>query len=104
MNKDKYKRISIGSERAIEFAKTGWWKKCTAKEIVNTQLWVKEMMMDLAPFQAAMEEVLGRPVQLLEFMDITALMKEYLGEKEAPSLKDILSLIPDNKVICIHVG
>ena len=48
-----------------------------------------------------MEKVLARPVYTHEFGYKDNLIKEYLGEKEPPTLEEIISLIPKEKTIVI---
>lgn len=41
----KYKRQSIGKGKAIELAKSGWWKGRPAKEVAKFQLFTHELAM-----------------------------------------------------------
>jgi hypothetical protein len=52
-------------------------------------------------FHEAIEHRLGRGVWTHEFIDADNLRREMMGEKEPPSLEDIMNLIPAEKRIVI---
>ena len=96
---------SIGREYAIQLAQNGWWKDKTPQEIVKFQLFTKELSMPFKVFYEALEKSLGRPVYTHEIgLDYDGLVKEFLGERSAPSIEDILELIPEDKRMAIIVG
>ncbi len=98
------KRISIGKEKAIELAESGWWKEQTAREICLFQLFVKELCMDFSDFHKAIEESLGRPVFTHEFgLNYEGIVDEFMGNKEAPTFEDIVNLIPESKRVIINL-
>lgn len=95
---------SIGKEKAIALSKTNWWKEKTAREIVQFQLFTEELCMNFGDFHQAVEETLGRPVWTHEFaMNYNGLVKEFLGEQPAPTMEEIINLIPEEKriVVCL---
>ena len=95
-------RHSIGKEKAIEFYNTGWWKNKTPKEICDVQLFTEELCMPFDKFHEAFEKCLGRPVFTHEFgLCFDDLVKEYLGEKQAPTLEEIISVLPADKTIVV---
>ena len=89
-------------EQAIELAKTGWWKTASPETIVSFQLFEERLCMDFPDFHEAVEKVLGRPVFTHEFVYSDNLKKEFLGEKPAPSMEEIINLIPEaNRILVV---
>ncbi len=103
MSESKGPMVSIGRDKAIALAESGWWKTASAKEIVDVQLFTQELCMDFGDFQGAMQECLGRPVFIHEFgLNYDGLVAEYLGERTAPTFAEIISLIPADKLIMVQ--
>ena len=86
-------------EEAIALAETGWWKTASDQAIVGFQLFEEKLCMDFGDFHAAVERVLGRPVYTHEFGIFGNLRREFLGDKPAPTLKEIIEMIPEAKRI-----
>lgn len=87
-------------EEAIAFAVNKCYEGLTAKQIVEVQLFQRRICLPLNLFHKSLEIVLDRPILRHEFINQDALIKEYLGEKERPSLEDILNLIPkENRIV-----
>lgn len=95
---------SVGKERAIELYDSGWWKGKSPEEICDVQLFTAELCMPFGEFQKAMQEALGRPVWTHEFAFWDDLVKEYLGDKPAPTFEQIVGLLPPEKTVVIIVG
>ena len=58
--------------------------------------------MDFSRFHEAVEKVLDRPMFQIEFgINYQGIVLEYLGEKKAPTLEEIIELIPENKRVVI---
>lgn len=96
------KAKSIGRKQAIRLAESGWWKGKSAREIAGFQLFVAELCMPFGEFQRAVEEALGRPVWTHEFgLNIEGIRAEFLGERPAPTLEEIISMIPAEKRIVV---
>lgn len=95
-------KISIGKERAIELYETGWWKNRTHREIAEFQLFTTELCCPFDVFHEAVEKSLQRPVFTHEFgLNYDGICKEFLGEKKAHTLKEILHLLPADKTIVV---
>ena len=92
---------SIGREKAIALAESHWWESCTAEEIVRFQLFTTELSMPFDKFHEAVEKSLGRPVWTHEFANLNGLAAEFLGEKEPPTMDEIIDLIPAEKRVLI---
>ena len=89
-------------EQAISLAESGEWRDWTDDEIVKFQLFQECLAVPFDRFQEAMENVLGRPVFTHEFAYADNLKAEYLGDKPAPTLADIIGLLPN--AIVLEVG
>lgn len=94
----------LTKEQAIKFAKSEVWKEWTDHQIVEFQLFQNKLCMDFSVFHKAIEKVLGRPVFMHELLfrsNKKNIEKEFLGEKEKPTFKDITNLIPEEKRLII---
>lgn len=97
-----HKRQSIGREKAIALAKSGWWKGKPAKEVARAQLFTNELMMDLSDFHKALEESLGRPVWTHELaLNWNGLACELMDGAPSPTMDEIINLIPEEKRIIV---
>lgn len=95
---------SIGKEKAIELFDTKWWEECSYKQIAYFQLFTAELCCPFDIFHEAVQKSLGRPVFTHEFgLNYQGICKEFLGEKEPPTMEEIISLIPEQKRIVIGV-
>lgn len=84
-------------DEALALAKTEWWKSATDRQIAEFQLNEDRLCMPFSEFHGALKRVLGRGVQTIEMgMDRDGLRRELMGEREAPTVEDILSLLPDH--------
>lgn len=98
------KRQSIGKEKAIALYNSGWWEDKTAREIVKFQLFTDELAIPFDLFHKALEEALGRPVWTHELgLNFDGIALEFLGEKDAPTMEEIINLIPEEKRILIQI-
>lgn len=90
-------------EEAIALAQTGWWKGRDLLEVFWFQINEPKLCMDFPAFHEAAEKALGRPVWTHEFAHVDALRAEFLKERKAPSIAEILDLIPTNKRVAVFV-
>lgn len=98
-----YPRQSIGRDKAIALAESKWWEGKTHREIAKFQLFTNELSMPFDVFHEALEKALGRPVWTHELgMNYNGICMEFLGEADAPTMQEILDLIPENKRIVIQ--
>ena len=94
---------SIGKELAIAYSDTEWWKDKSYRQIAEFQLFTAELCCPFDVFHEAVEKSLNRPVFTHEFaLNYGGICKEFLGEKEPPTMNEILSLIPQEKLIVIE--
>jgi len=93
--------IQLTKEQAIKFAKSKAWECLSLEQRFLFQVQQRRLCMPFGKFHEATESALGRGVYTHEFVDPDSLLQEYLGEKEAPSLQDIIEMIPAKKRIVI---
>ena len=86
--------------QAIKMAESRWWIGLDARTVASFQLFEDLLCMNFGDFYQAMEEALGRPVFTHEFgMNRDGLQQELLGGKPAPTLEEIVNMIPAEKRI-----
>lgn len=93
--------MEINEEQAKGLALSKFWEDLTNEQIVKFQLFTRRLCMPFSIFHRAVEKVLGRPVFTHEFGSCGHLKEEFLGEKSAPTLEEIIKLIPKDKQILI---
>lgn len=99
---EKYTRKSIGKAEAIRLFDSGWWKDKTDREIAVFQMFTEELAVPFGRFQEAMEKALGRPVWTHELgLNWEGLAAELMGDKPAPTMQEIIELIPKDKRLII---
>lgn len=97
-------KVQLTKEQAIAFADSKIWEHWTDDQIVRLQLFQQRLAVPFSRFHEAIEKVLGRPVYTHEFgFNYKGLVLEYLGEKETPTLQEIIDLIPAEKRIVINI-
>lgn len=97
--------MGLTKDQAVALAATGWWKDQPVDVVAGFQLFEPRLCMDFGDFHAAVETALGRPVYSQEFgLDIEGLQREFLGERPMPTFEEVLALLPQDKLILLHVG
>lgn len=99
--KGKWAEVQLTEQQAISMFDSKVWEQWTPEEVVRFQLFQKRLCMEFSHFHKCMQEVLGRPVYTHEFAFRDGIIKEYLGEKETPTMEEIFNLIPEEKRIII---
>jgi len=85
-------------EQAIKMANSGWWKTLPARQVAEFQLNEQLLCMPFGEFHRVVEEALGRSVWTHEFgLNVEGLRKELIGDRQPPTLDEILELIPKSK-------
>ena len=83
--------------------KRGAQLQCVANTSESNPISLK-LCMPFSRFHEAIEKVLDRPVYTHEFgLNYDGIVKEFLGEKEKPTLKEIINLIPKEKLIILNL-
>jgi hypothetical protein len=92
----------LTTREAIALAESGKWKEWTPLQRAAFQMGQDLLCMPFAEFHKAMTEALGRPVYTHEFgLNREGLTRELAGLIGAPSLEEIMALIPAEKLIVI---
>lgn len=90
--------MEITKEQAIELAGSNFWESMSPREIAEFQMNTPKFCMPFGVFHKALEEALGRPVWTHELgMRADDIRKELNGEKGAPSMEEIINMIPAEK-------
>jgi hypothetical protein len=91
-------------ENAIALAESKFWETMSLKERAMFQMFEPRLCMPFDVFHEAIEKTLGRPVYTHEFgLNYEGLKKELLGEAPAPTLSDIIAMIPEDKRIIVTI-
>ena len=94
----------LNEKEAIAFGNSGIWKDWTYKQKAAFQLFQDRLCMPFDVYHEAVEKSLNRPVYTHEFgLNRDGLILELCGEKESPSLEDIINMIPEEKRIVVVV-
>ncbi len=107
MTDGTYKPLgSLTKEQANALYDTKFWEGMTAREIAESQLSEDLLCMPFDILHGAVEKALGRSVWTHEFgtVGIAGLRAELFEGKPAPTMDDILNLIPAEKRIVIEVA
>lgn len=90
----------LSREKAIEFYNSKLYEDWTPRQIAEFQMEQNLLCVPFDLFHESMEKALGRPVFTHEFgLNRDGLKKELYGEKEPPTLEEIINLIPKDKQI-----
>jgi len=92
----------MNKEQAIKLFESKFWEKLTYKQRAKFQLFQRKLCMPFDVFHEAVEKALGRPVYTHEFsLNLKGLQKEIMGKQPAPTMEEIIELIPKEKRIII---
>lgn len=93
---------SIGAPAAIAMAESKWWLGKNAKEIARIGLITCELCLPFGVLHKAVEDALGRPVWTHEFgLNFDGIWQELNGERDAPTMEEIINLIPEEKRLLV---
>jgi len=91
-------------DQAIAFAKDGLWKELSYRQRATFQTEQNLLCMPFDIYHEAMEKTLGRSVFTNELgLNRDGLRAELNGDVEAPTLEEILNMIPEEKRVIITV-
>jgi hypothetical protein len=89
---------------AITLADSKFWEAMSFRERAMFQMWEDRLCMPFGVFHEAVEKTLGRPVWTHEFgLNRDGLRAELIGNGVAPTLAEIMEMIPKDKRIVITV-
>ena len=95
----------LSKEQALAFYESRIWEKMTFEERTKFQMVQDKLCMPFDIFHEAITKFLKRPVYTHEFgLNREGLMKEVFEGAPAPTLEEILNLIPEDKRIILRVG
>lgn len=91
-------------EEAIALYDSGFWESMSYEDRAMFQLWEERLRMPFGVFHEAVEKALSRPVWTHEFSSLGSegLKQELLGLRPAPTMEEIINLIPEEKRILIQ--
>lgn len=85
-------------DEAIALADSKFWEAMSYRDRAVFQMNAELLCMPFGVFHEAMEKTLGRPVWTHEFgFNKDGLMRELNGEQPAPTMQEIIDLIPADK-------
>jgi hypothetical protein len=95
----------INREQAIQLSASGFWEPMDYRERAMFQFFEDRLCMPFDVFHEAMCKTLGRPVYTHEFASSNreALQAELLGHRDAPTLTEIIEMIPAHKRIILNL-
>lgn len=90
-------------KQAIAFGNSEAWKTMTDRQIVELQLFTQRLCVPFDRFHQAIEVVLGRGVWTHEFgsAGMPGLQQEFLGNRQPPTMAEIIGMIPEEKRIVV---
>lgn len=94
---------NITTEEALALIETKYWETMSPAEAAKFQLETSHFTLPFDTFHRGIEELLGRPVFTHEIaMNFGGLQAEARGDHPAPTLQEILDLIPEEKRIVVY--
>lgn len=89
-------------QQAVKLAESKFWEDMSFEEIAKFQLFTKLLCMPFSVFHNAMEKTLKRSIFTHEFgLNLDGIKKELLGEKQAPTIEELIAMIPKEKRIIV---
>lgn len=89
-------------EEAVAFHDAGAWRKLTPPTLALFQLTQDKLCVPFGEFHRAIEIALARPVYTHEFgLNREGLLAELQGKADAPTLSDVIALIPAAKLVLL---
>lgn len=90
-------------EQAIKLGKSKWWKNKPFEIVARFQLNEEFICMDFSDFREAVEKSLNRNVWTHEFVNPKALLDELNGKRKAPTMQEIIEILPEAKRILVEI-
>lgn len=95
----------LSRDEAIALYESGDWGNWTDMQRASFQMVQDCLCMPFNIFHKSIEAVLGRPIFTHEFgMNREGLTRELAGLSSAPSMEEIMALIPAEKLLVIESG
>ena len=92
-------------EEAKAFCDSKKWEPMSLAQRANFQIHQDRLCMPFDVFHEAVEKTLGRPVYTHEFaFTRQRLIEELQGKADAPTMEEIIAMIPPEKLIVIKTA
>lgn len=88
-------------KEAIALFESKFWLTMTPREIATFQLNEPKLCMPFSVFHEAVEKTFGRPVWTREFANMDGMKAELNGNRPAPTMDEIINMIPAEKRILV---
>lgn len=88
-------------EQALALFNSKFWEEMDLRQRATFQLHEPRLCMPFGVFHEAVEKTLGRSVWTHEFAYPEQLRQELYGERPAPSMEEIIGLIPADKRVIL---
>ena len=96
--------MQLTREQAITCAQQGHWKDWDFQIRALFQIHQDRLCMPFSVFHEAVEKTLGRPVFTHELgLNLVGLKAELLGLADAPTLEQVIALLPVERAIVVFV-
>lgn len=96
--------FTMSKEDALALHDSNAWRKWSLRQRAVFQLRCDRLCMPFSVFHEAIEKTLGRPVWTHEFaLNRDGLWEELVGNAPAPSMEEIIALLPPEKTIVLEV-
>lgn len=93
----------LTTDEAIALHDCGEWKGWSHMQRASFQLIQNKLCMPFSTFHESVEKALGRPVWTHEFgLNRDGLVQELAGLVDAPTMEEIVALIPAEKLILVN--
>jgi len=94
----------LTEDEAITLAESEVWKTWSDGEVAFFQIHQDKLCVPFTRFHEAVEKALGRPVWTHEFAQTDLLKAELAGMRTAPSMEDIIGMLPPEKTVVVAIG
>ena len=102
--KSDYNVVELSKEQAISLHDSKFWENMTYRQKAIFQIFQPRLCMPFAVFHEVVEKTLDRPVFAHEFaLNVDGIINELLNGAPAPSLSEIIDLIPKDKRVLISI-
>lgn len=89
-------------QQAIALHNSGFWETMTYRQRAEFQMHEERLCMPFDVFHKALEETLGRPIFTSELgMNTAGIKRELMGDAPAPTMEQIIEMIPAEKRVLI---
>ncbi len=96
--------MELTYEQAVAMCRSRWWEGLDPRTAVLRQMSESYFIMPWMTLHEMLSKALDRPVFSHEILNLRgSLRKELLGDKPAPTIEEILALIPAERRILVGI-